>query len=358
MTRDGSRGTASSAEPERLLEVTDLQLRLNSPRGPVYAVDGLTLTLDRGVTLGLVGESGSGKSMTCKAIMGLISDRRGTITGSVRYDGTDLTRLPLERRKELWGTELAMVNQDAGTALNPVLSVGCQLTEGLRWHLKLSKREARDRAIELLTHVGIPEPKRRLGQYPHELSGGMRQRVNIAIALSCGPSLLLADEPTTALDVTVQAQILDLLADLQDEHRMTMILVSHDLGVVAGRTDFTAVMYGGRIVEIAPTKDLFAAPRMPYTRALLASMPRLTAPSHTRLRATPGAPPDLTKRVPGCRFAPRCAFARDRCRSEEPPLVDETGSGHLFSCWYPDSGTPEETGATLATSGQTLKEDA
>jgi peptide/nickel transport system ATP-binding protein len=233
-----------------------------------------------------------------------------------------------------------MVFQDPMTSLNPVVRIGRQITEGLRHHLGMGKDEARETALALLRSVGIPEPERRLEQYPFELSGGMRQRVTIAIAISCGPKLLLADEPTTALDVTVQAQILNLLEDKQRERFMAMVLVTHDLGVVAGRADHVAVMYAGKVVETAPTAELFAEVRMPYTEALLKSIPRTNNPSHTRLAAVGGRPPDLVDLPPGCRFAPRCPYAQPRCMAEEPPLRTDTGSGHAWACWFP-VGTPE-----------------
>jgi peptide/nickel transport system ATP-binding protein len=226
------------------------------------------------------------------------------------------------------------------TSLNPVVKIGRQITESLEHHLNMSRSDAKEAAVALLTSVGIPEPIRRLNQYPHELSGGMRQRVTIAIALACGPRLLIADEPTTALDVTVQAQILDLLQKQQRERFMAMVLITHDLGVVAGRTDEIVVMYAGRIVERAPTYTLFTEMKMPYTEALLKSIPRVTNPSHTRLDAIVGRPPDLVNPPPGCKFAPRCPYAQERCLAEEPPLIAAGTDGHAFRCWYP-VGTPE-----------------
>ncbi|MCB1016444.1 MAG: ABC transporter ATP-binding protein, partial [Acidimicrobiales bacterium] len=234
--------------------------------------------------------------------------------------------------------------QDPMTSLNPVMKIGNQITESLRYHLDMDKGEARDTAIALLTSVGIPEPAQRFGEYPHQLSGGMRQRVMIAVSLACGPRLLFADEPTTALDVTVQAQILDLLHQQQRERHMAIILVTHDLGVVAGRTDHIAVMYAGKVVEKAPTSVLFSEMRMPYTEALLNSIPRLEDSSHTRLKIIGGRPPDLINPPTGCNFSPRCPYAQPRCFTDEPPLRPADTAGHEFACWYP-VGTPEGTKA-------------
>jgi oligopeptide/dipeptide ABC transporter ATP-binding protein len=317
-----------------LLEVEDLHTAFRTPRGLVRAVDGVSLTLGRGRTLGVVGESGSGKTVLSRSIMGLLPGGNVERSGTVRFAGLDLTAMPLEELREVWGMQVALVFQDPMTALNPVVRVGRQITESLRLRAGLDRRAANETAVALLRSVGIPDPERRLRAYPHELSGGMRQRVMIAIALACGPKLLLADEPTTGLDVTVQAQILDLLAAQQRERHMGMILVTHDLGVVANRTDDIAVMYAGRIVERAPTPVLFAQTRMPYTEALLRSIPRLSDPPHTRLRAIPGRPPDLAAQPPGCRFAPRCPYVQDKCRAEEPPLRN-AGQDHVFRCWFP-----------------------
>ncbi len=323
-----------------ILEVVDLITHFRTERAVVRAVDGVSFTIERGRTLGIVGESGSGKTVLSRSVMGLLPRRNVVRRGQVRFEGQDIAHLDEEDLSHIWGAEMAMVFQDPMTSLNPVVRIGRQLTEHLQLHTGIAKREAEDRAVELLRSVGIPEPERRLREYPHQLSGGMRQRVMIAIALACGPKLLLADEPTTALDVTVQAQILDLLNAQQHERHMAMILVTHDLGVVAGRTDDIAVMYAGKIVEKAPTRSLFANMRMPYTEALLQSIPRLANASHTRLTVIPGRPPDLGHPPVGCRFAPRCPYAQDRCRTEEPPLVDSSVPGHSYACWYP-VGTPE-----------------
>ena len=331
-------------ESETLLEVTDLRTRFRTPAGTVRAVDGVSLTLDRGRTLGIVGESGSGKSVLSRSIMGLLPKRNVTCEGSVVYDGREISSLPPAERRKLWGADMAMVFQDPMTALNPVIRIGRQITEGLRFHLGLDRRTANENALALLRSVGIPEPERRMKQYPHELSGGMRQRIMIAVALACGPKLLFADEPTTALDVTVQAQILNLLARQQRERNMAMVLVTHDLGVVAGRADDIAVMYAGQIVEKAPTATLFANVRMPYTEALLASIPKLDEPRRTRLQAIPGRPPSLIDPPPGCRFAPRCPYAQERCHREAPPLR-ESEPGHVYRCWYPVGVEPRRDGA-------------
>ncbi|MBK5223603.1 MAG: ABC transporter ATP-binding protein [Acidimicrobiia bacterium] len=337
----------SSATPREgpLLEVEDFYVRFDTDRGRVHAVNGVSLSLDQGETLGIVGESGSGKTVLSRAVMGLVGDGgRNHVTGTVRFDGREISSLSPRDLRKYWGTEMAMVFQDPMTSLNPVKRVGAQFTEALRYHLDLSRREATERAVDLLRSVGIPEPQRAVGRYPHEFSGGMRQRVTIGIALACNPRLLFGDEPTTALDVTVQAQILDLLKVQQVERDMALILVTHDLAVVRGRSDRIAVMYAGKVVETAPTATLFAHTRMPYTEALINALPRLTGPTHVRLRAIPGRPPDMMNPPDGCPFSPRCPYAQERCLVEVPPLMPSEDPEHQFACWYP-VGTPEWTEA-------------
>jgi peptide/nickel transport system ATP-binding protein len=323
-----------------LLELTDLRTQFRTARGLVRAVDGVTLRLGRGTSLGVVGESGSGKTVLIRTIMGLLPSS-AVATGSVRFAGQEILGIDARQMRHLWGREMSMIFQNPMVSLNPLMKVGKQIVEPLQIHLGIDRRTAWATAERLLRDVRIPEPAQRLHQYPHELSGGMRQRVMIAIALACGPTLLIADEPTTALDVTVQAQILELIGEQRRERDMSLILVTHDLGVVAGHTDVIAVMYGGRLVEMAPTRELFANMRMPYTMSLLRSIPKLENPSHTRLLTIPGRPPDLVRPPAGCRFAPRCAYARDRCVHEEPPLVAaDTSDDHVYACWYP-VGSPE-----------------
>ncbi|MEL7206643.1 MAG: ABC transporter ATP-binding protein [Actinomycetota bacterium] len=332
--------TRGSADGAPLLEVEDVKTHFLTEGGTVRAVDGVSLTLERGKTLGVVGESGSGKTILSRTLMGLLPARNVARYGSVRYEGADISTYDANEMRSLWGPELSMIFQDPMTSLNPVMKVGKQITETLTHHLDMEKSEARETAVSLLASVGIPEPARRIDEYPHQLSGGMRQRVMIAIALACGPRLLFADEPTTALDVTVQAQILDLLQEQQVERHMAMILVTHDLGVVAARADEIAVMYAGKIVEKAPTTVLFSSMRMPYTEALLKSIPKLENQSHTRLEVITGRPPDLINPPKGCNFAPRCPYAQPKCREEEPPLQTADAAGHEYACWFP-VGTPE-----------------
>ena len=320
-----------SAEP--LLSVEAVSVDLPTRRGPLRAVESVDLTLLPGRTLGIAGESGSGKTMLSRAILGLLP-RHARLDGRVRFDGVDLTRLEPAALRRLRGRSLAVVFQDPMTSLNPVLTIGLQIIETLQEHLGMTGAAARKRAAELLAAVGIAEPEQRLRQYPHQLSGGMRQRAVIAMALSCEPKLLIADEPTTALDVTIQAQILDLLAREQRRRRMAMILITHDLGVLAGRTDEVAVMYAGRVVERAPTPLLFAHMRMPYTQALLAAIPRLDTAPHTPLPTVAGRPPDPTRRILGCAFAPRCRYAVEHCRHEAPPLSGSQPE-HRYACWLP-----------------------
>jgi peptide/nickel transport system ATP-binding protein len=320
-----------------LLSVRNLGVRFVRPNGELCALDGVNLDLDASRTLAIVGESGSGKSVLARSILRLLPpSARIAPDAEVRFDGTDLLKLDPREMQAICGRRIALVVQDPMTALNPVRTIGSQLAEGMRLHLKLDASAARERALALLTQVGIPSPERRIGQYPHELSGGMRQRVVIAMAISCEPQLLIADEPTTALDVTVQAEILELLARLRRERRMTMILVTHDLGVAAAHTDEIAVMYAGQIVERAATARIFDAPRMPYTGALLRSIPRLDNPPHQPLATIAGRPPTIVGDRPGCHFADRCERVTEQCQRERPILVpDHDDTAHWLRCWRP-----------------------
>jgi oligopeptide transport system ATP-binding protein len=337
-----------------LLSVRDLLVRFRTHDGTVYAVNGVSFDLDEGETLGLVGESGCGKSVTSLAIMRLLPKPAGHIEGgAVVFDGRDLLGLDESEMRDLRGKDIAMIFQDPMTSLNPVLTVEEQMVETIRAHRRVSGREARARAIELLGMVGIPEPEKRLRNFPHQFSGGMRQRVMIAMALALEPKLLIADEPTTALDVTIQAQVLELLSTLTSEHGTAVILITHDLGVVAGRTRRINVMYAGYVVESATTGDLFGRPRHPYTVGLLHSMPRLDAQEGEPLIPIEGAPPDLRFAPVGCPFAARCAWRVERCWREMPPLepidssaeVLTTGprAAHRTACW--NSPTAEEARA-------------
>lgn len=331
-----------------LLIVDNLTTTFHTARGPLPAVGGVSFKLGRNATLGVVGESGSGKTVLSRTIMGLQPRVNVEVGGSVLLDGHQIVGASDEDLREIWGTTVAMIFQDPMTSLNPVTKVGKQIGESLRVRLGLSKSEAKERAIELLHLVGIPSPSERYDAFPTQLSGGMRQRVMIAIALACNPTLLMADEPTTGLDVTIQAQILNLLDGLQAERQMSVMLVTHDLGVVATRTDQIIVMYAGRIVEMGATRDVFRNHRMPYTRALLESTPKVSNPSHTRLQTIPGRPPNLLKLVQGCAFAPRCSRATDQCSTERPVLQPAAATGHMFACWNPlDSGSGD-----IAHSGQ------
>jgi peptide/nickel transport system ATP-binding protein len=320
-----------------LLVITDLVTELHTPRGILRAVDGLSFSLQRGQTLGIVGESGSGKSVLARTIIGILAkDGSATTTGCIAFEGRNLLKLPERDMRDVRGKNIAMVFQDPTSSLNPVKRIGAQIGEVLTRHLGLRGRAAESRSVELLASVGIPLPAERLHQYPHQLSGGMRQRVAIAVALACEPKLLIADEPTTALDVTIQAQILDLLRRQQQAHNMAMILISHDLGVVAGHADVVAVMYAGQIVERASTRSLFRDCRMPYTQALVRSAPSLSDPPHTRLRAISGRPPDMLQPPAGCRFNPRCNYATDTCLTDQPALSSTVADGtHLYACWHP-----------------------
>ena len=346
----------SRSAAESLLEVRDLAVRFPTPRGDLRAVDGVSFSLESGATLGIVGESGSGKSVLSRAVMNLLpSSARVAHETQIRFEGRDLRGLSRAEGKHLWGVDIAMVLQDPMTSLTPVLKIGRQIMEPLRYHQRLGKRAARQRGIELLQSVGIPEPEQRMGEYPHHLSGGMRQRVTIAIALSCEPKLLVADEPSTALDVTVQQQVLNMLERVQQERQMGMILVTHDLGVVAGRTTDTAVMYAGRIVERAPTSVLFRETRHPYTEALFQSIPRLGDRTGTRLRAVAGRPPVVIDPPAACRFAPRCPLAQPRCLEEDPMLVPATDPAHEYACFFPvGTAEGEEARTTNLRAGRTV----
>jgi peptide/nickel transport system ATP-binding protein len=321
-----------------LLEVRDLQTHFFTSDGVVRAVDGVSFDLSAGETLGIVGESGCGKSVTALSILRLIAPETGRIVGgAIRFGGHELTTLSNEQMRELRGHKIAMIFQEPMTSLNPVLNVGTQIAESVVRHLKLPWRAARDRAREMLELVRIADPKQRLGEYPHQLSGGMRQRVMIATALCCNPQVLIADEPTTALDVTIQAQILDLMLELKEKLGTAIILITHDLGVVAETCDRVLVMYAGRMMEQAPAASLFARPRHPYTRGLLRALPRADSTgdepgARPRLTEIPGIVPALIQPIPGCAFVPRCAFAAPRCASSRPEL-EEIEAAHRVSCW-------------------------
>jgi oligopeptide transport system ATP-binding protein len=317
-----------------VLEVRDLQTQFHTPDGIVKAVNGVSFYVERGETLGIVGESGCGKSVTSLSIMRLIPSPPGKIAGGqILFDGEDLVHATEEEMRHIRGNRIAMIFQDPMTSLNPVLTIGRQITESLELHMNLNQREARNRAAELLDLVGIPSAAKRLDNYPHQFSGGMRQRVMIAMALSCNPELLIADEPTTALDVTIQAQILELINRLKDELEMAVLIITHDLGVVAGMADRVTVMYAGRVVEEGPTKELFANPRMPYTIGLLRSIPRLDESREAKLTPIRGLPPDLINLPEICPFSPRCDYAQEKCLTKTPPLRS-VGHDHRAACLF------------------------
>ncbi|MEJ7648058.1 MAG: ABC transporter ATP-binding protein [Nakamurella sp.] len=325
---------AGSDAAAPLLAVTDLVVEFHTPRGVVRAVNGLSYTVEAGRTLAIVGESGSGKSVSSQAVMGLLQTPPARIAGgSIVFEGTNLLSLSRKQHRAFCGENIAMVFQDALAALNPVYTVGWQLTEALRVRRGLSKGDARRRAVELLDLVRVPAAAQRVKEYPHQFSGGMRQRVMIAMALALDPQLLIADEPTTALDVTVQAQIMRLLADIQQERQMGLILITHDLGVVADVADDVTVMYAGRSVEAADVMDTYARPAHPYTEALLRSIPRLDSKGK-ELPVIPGRPPELLALPPGCAFAPRCDYAQDVCRTDPPPPDVEPAPGRTAACHF------------------------
>jgi oligopeptide/dipeptide ABC transporter ATP-binding protein len=320
-----------------VLHISDLSTHIQLTKSVIHAVGNVDLTIEPGEALGLVGESGCGKSMTGLSIMGLLPPGGAIVSGSIKLDGRELVGLSDAELRTIRGNDVAMIFQDPLTSLDPTKTIGYQVAEPVRLHKGASKAAARARATEVLGLVGLPRPAERLGDYPHQLSGGLRQRVMIAMALSCEPKLLIADEPTTALDVTIQAQILALLHDLKDRLGMAMLLITHDMGVIAGHADRVQVMYAGRMVEAAETGNLFRHMRHPYTRALLASIPQLNSSSTQRLFSISGLPPDLARPPAGCRFAPRCSQASDKCRSQEPPLAGENEE-HRFACWHPVDG--------------------
>jgi peptide/nickel transport system ATP-binding protein len=314
-----------------LLEIRDLKVSFRTDDGVVQAVDGVSLSLYEGETLGIVGESGSGKSVTMMSVMRLISDPNAKFEGDVLYKGTNLMNLSQDQIRSIRGAGIGMIFQDPMTSLNPVYRVGWQIEEQIREHEKISRRAARDRAVQLLTSVGIPNASERVDAYPHQFSGGMRQRVMIAMAVSCNPDVLIADEPTTALDVTIQAQILNLIKKLKDDFGTAVVLITHDMGVVADMADRIAVMYAGRIVEQGTQRDLFYDPRHPYTWGLLGSIARLDRPRPRRLAAIPGLPPSLLRLPSGCSFADRCGHRFEMC-AQQPQLTDKSGNGHLDAC--------------------------
>jgi oligopeptide/dipeptide ABC transporter ATP-binding protein len=316
-----------------LLDVRDLRTQFATAGGTVRAVDGVSWDVRQGETVALVGESGCGKSVSALSVMRLVAAPAGRIVaGQILFKGRDLLQLSDAAMRDVRGREIGMIFQEPMTSLNPVLSIGRQVTETMEVHLGLTAAQSRVRAAELLTLVGIADPERRLGQYPHQFSGGMRQRIMIAMALACDPALVLADEPTTALDVTIQAQILELLKDLSRRLGVAMLMITHNLGVVARYADRVNVMYAGRIVERGSAREIYAAPRHPYTLGLLRSVPRLDEPRRARLAPIPGQPPDLTRLPPGCAFAPRCSFVQERCRAERPDLEAVDGA-HVSACW-------------------------
>ncbi len=327
--------------PRKVLEVDDIRTRFRTREGTIYAVNGVGFELDEGELLGVVGESGCGKSVTMLSMLKLLPMPPAEIvSGRALLDGKDLMALDADELRRVRGADVGFIFQDPMTSLNPALTVGYQLTEPLRTHLGMGRSDARRRAVELLRHVGIPSAEDRLSAFPHQFSGGMRQRVMIAIALACNPKLLIADEPTTALDVTIQAQILDLIKDLRRRFGIAIIWITHDLGVLAGLADRVVVMYAGEIVERADVGSLYGRPQHPYTRGLLRTLPRLDGTRDDRLATIPGQPPHLAEPPSGCPFAPRCPHAFDACRRESPPLLP-VRSGHEVACWYDiDAGAP------------------
>ncbi len=338
----------SEASTQPILSCRAMNCTIAARPTPLKVLQDIEFSVTRRTSLGIVGESGAGKSMLIKSIMG-IAPAAVEVEGQILLDGTDLSSLPPRVRSRTIGRKVGIVFQNPMTSLNPYVTIGRQIEEAARIHLGLKKDAARARAIELLSVVGLPDAKDCYGYFPHQFSGGMKQRIMIATALICQPDLLIADEATTALDVTVQKEVLDLLQVLQEERQMSMILVSHNLGVVAGRTDEILVLYGGHIVEQGPTKDVFANRRHPYTEALLSAMPRMDQPAHTRLRTIPGQPPSLAAKPRGCPFAPRCPAAQGPCHEIMPPMTSATGGRHRFACHFPVS-----PGASMGQAGRAM----
>ncbi len=323
----------TNGDGKTLLEVEGLSTHFFTSAGVIKAVDDVTWSIQEGETIGLVGESGSGKSVSALSVLRLIPDPPGKIiAGKINFNGVNLLELPQKDMRRIRGNDIAMVFQEPMTSLNPVLTIARQLTETLELHLKMNKTAAKQRAIELLHQVGIPDPGRRVDDYPHQFSGGMRQRVMIAMAISCNPKLIIADEPTTALDVTIQAQVLELVREMSVEFNTAVVIITHNLGVVARHASRVNVMYAGHIVETGSSEDIYGRPRHPYTLGLLQSVPRLDEPRKTRLLPIEGLPPDLVNLPPGCPFRPRCRYSIDKC-AEENPLLMKVGEGHLSACW-------------------------
>jgi oligopeptide/dipeptide ABC transporter ATP-binding protein len=319
--------------PDFILDVQGLETTFKTPEGVIHAVNGVSFGLAEGETLGVVGESGCGKSVTMLSVLGLIPSPPGkVIAGNAIFSGQDLIKMSKEDIRHVRGAQIAMIFQDPMTSLNPVLTIGRQLEEPLMLHIGMTKKQASERAAELLSMVGIPNAKDRLSDYPHQYSGGMRQRVMIAMALSCSPQILIADEPTTALDVTIQAQIMELVKRLRDELGMAIVWITHDLGVVAGLAQRVLVMYGGLIIEESPVKELYANPQHPYTLGLLGSLPRVDETAHSKLYSIEGQPPVLYQKPNACPFAPRCKWVMEHCWNENPPLL-EVGPDHRAACW-------------------------
>ena len=340
--------TATAPVPQEspgLLEVRDLCVTFASDRGTARVVHNLSYSLSHGETLAIIGESGSGKTISSRALMGLLP-AAARVTGSIRLNGRELVGLPEHEMRRYRGRDVAMVFQDPARSLNPTMKIGEQVTEAIRLHAKIAKRQARQQAVDLLGQVRLPSPGRRFHEYPHQLSGGMRQRVMIAIALAAGPKLLIADEATTALDVTTQAQIMDLLLDLQAQYRMSLILISHDMGLAASYAQTVLVMYAGQAVERAPVRELFASVRMPYTKVLLNAVPRLDLPPHSPLPVVSLRAPDLTRPAPGCPFAPRCPRRADDC-TDKDPVLEEHENQHSWACFHPEEPARQEQETTV-----------